>query len=244
MSNILAVFRTAVAIDLMTLAQLHDRELDEPTIRSLQASRFPEGLAFRLEETRARDVLNMLIRAVGELPTDSRGRDELAADFAAIYLNHGIGASPCESVWIDVDGLAMQEPMFEVRQAYAGRGLKVPDWRMRPDDHLVFQLQFIATLLEQSDEAALTQAAQFLDGHTLRWLPNFAERVAQRAATPFYAGLAMLSFCYLDELRDVLAQVLDEPRPTAREIEERARPVRDETLPMPSPYLPGVSPSW
>jgi len=244
MSNSLAVFRSAVAVDLMALAQLHDRELDERTIASLRVARFPDGLAFRLQGGRSREVLDMLGKAVEALPVDARGRDELAADFAAIYLNHGIGASPCESVWIDEDGLAMQQPMFEVREAYAGQGLKVPDWRKRPDDHLVFQLQFIATLLEHPEALALSQAAEFLDRHTLRWLPSFAERVAQRAATPFYAGLAMLSFCYLDELRDVLARVLDERRPTAQEIEERARPVRDEALPIPGSYLPGVSPSW
>ncbi len=244
MTDTLGVFRSAVAADLMTFARLHDRELDEQTIRSLQAGRFPAGLAFLLQGTRAREVVDMLVGVVEGLSTDARECDELAADFAAIYLTHGIGASPCESVWIDEDGLAMQQPMFEVREAYARQGLMVPDWRKRPDDHLVFQLHFVGTLFRHSDEAALREAARFLDVHTLRWFPDFAERVAQRAATPFYAGLAMLTGCYLDELRDVLAEILAEPRPNRREIDARARTVREEPLPMPNAYVPGHSPSW
>jgi len=39
---------------------------------------------------------------------------QLAADFAAIYLNHSIQASPCESVWLDEEGLMRQQPMFKV----------------------------------------------------------------------------------------------------------------------------------
>ena len=210
-------FCSAVALDLVALAQLHDRELDSDTVDALQHERFPLSLAFRLHSDRGRAVLDTLASAVAKLSDDAEERDEMAADFAAIYLTYGLRASPCESVWLDEDGLAMQEPMFEVRRDYARRGLQVPDWRVRPDDHLVFQLQFVATLLEDTDDAALVEAARFLDDHTLRWLPDFADRVAQRASTPFYAALAVLTATYLDELRDTIALVLNQPRPAAEE---------------------------
>ena len=95
-----------------------------------------------------------------------------------------------------------------MREAYAEAGLGVPDWRQRPDDHLVFQLQFVASLLDAATVDACRRAARFLDDHTLRWLPEFAERVAHRAGTPFYAGLAMLTAIYVDELRDVLGRIV------------------------------------
>ncbi len=242
MSEILDAFRAGVALDLMTLAQLHDRELDAAGTAALKQERFPTSLALQLESERgvqAVDMLTGVVAAMVQTPDD-----DLAADFAAIYLTHGIGASPCESVWLDDDGLAMQQPMFEVREAYARRGLQAPDWRKRPDDHLVFQLQFVAMLIEQPADTALADAAAFLDWHTLRWLPQFAERVAQRAATPFYAGLAMLTAVYIDELRDLLARILDAPRPTPQEIEQRSRDVQEVPLPMPGAYVPGNSPSW
>lgn len=244
MNDVLQTFGHAVALDLMTLAQLHDRELDAPAINALQNERFPESLAFRLTSDRAVDVNGLLVKVVGDMVTTESATDELAADFASIYLNHGIGAAPCESVWLDEDGLAMQQPMFDVREAYARQGYQAPDWRLRSDDHLVHQLQFVAVLMERRDAALLSEVARFLDEHTLRWLPDFAKRVTARAATPFYAGLAALTSAYLDELRDVLAQILAEPRPSAEEIAQRQPEVEEVALPMPSAYVPGSSPSW
>jgi TorA maturation chaperone TorD len=240
----LSRFRADVALDLMTLAQLHDRELDQAMVGALASDCFPRGLAFRLESPTGEEVVDMLAETVETMAFGDAERDELAADFAAIYLTHGLSASPYESVWLDEEGLAMQRPMFEARDAYARLSLRAADWRKRPDDHLVHQMQFLALQLEHESDTALADAARFLDDHTLRWLPDFARRVAARAATPFYAGLAMLTSVYLDELRDVLARVLDEPRPTAEEVERRNRVVEERPLPMPGSYVPGQSPSW
>ncbi|MCB1784676.1 MAG: molecular chaperone TorD family protein [Gammaproteobacteria bacterium] len=242
--ELLRVFRTGVALDLLTLARLHDRELDAATLKGIAADRFPGNLALRLQTDKARQVLAGLGDAVASLDLAPPQGDELAADFAAIYLTHGFGASPCESVWLDDDGLAMQQPMFEVRGVYARHGLQAPDWRKRPDDHLVHQLHFVAALIDDESFESLREAARFLDEHTLRWMPDFAGRVVSRAATPFYAGLAALTSAYLDELRDLLARLLDEARPSAEEIERRMRPIAEVALPMPSAYVPGQSPSW
>ena len=51
--------------------------------------------------------------AVAELDDDAATLDELAADFAAIYLNNAYGASPYESVWLHDEHLACQQPMFD-----------------------------------------------------------------------------------------------------------------------------------
>lgn len=244
MNATLEAFCAGVALDLMTLAQLHDRELQTDAVQALQKESFPQSLALRLQSDRGVELVAMISAAVTSMPVGQADLDELAADFASIYLNHGYGASPYESVWLDEDGLAMQQPMFDVRESYARQGLSAPDWRKRADDHLVFQLQFIATMLEAEDGIGLPDVACFLDEHTLRWIPDFATRVGQRAATPFYAGLAMLTATYLDELRDVIALVLDEPRPTAEEIERRTRRVSETPLPMPNGYVPGTAPSW
>jgi TorA maturation chaperone TorD len=245
MTDALRRFRGAVALDLMTLALLHDRELDAAEIAELKDSGFPACLAFRLQTQQGTAALELLQAAVAELPVaDGPPLHELAADYAAIYLNHGYGAAPCESVWIDDDGLTMQQPMFQVRELYARYGLSAPDWRKRTDDHLVHQLQFLAVLAERDGAETLGELARFLDEHLLRWVPDFAHRVAGRAATPLYAGLALLTAAYLDELREVVAQVLDEARPTPEEIERRLRPRRETVLPTPAPYVPGAAPSW
>ncbi|MGZ8219633.1 molecular chaperone TorD family protein [Methylomagnum sp.] len=84
--------------------------------------------------------MRSLVAALQAAP-DTAFLDDLAADFAAIYLTGAFGASPYESYWLSDDHLICQDAMFDMRTLYAGAGLKVPDWRMRPDDHLVFQLQ-------------------------------------------------------------------------------------------------------
>ena len=85
----------------------------------------------------------------------------------------------------------------------------------------------------------------FLDEHALRWLPDFAARVAARCATPFYAGLSIFTTAYMDEMRDLLADALGEARPTAEEIEKRMKSKSADTVVLPDPkFVPGSAPSW
>lgn len=245
MNDALRAFCTACALDLVTLAQLHDRELDEQMVAALRAERFPLGLGLRLDSAEGREVSDAFADVIDGLSLASPHGDDLAADFAAIYLTHAIGASPCESVWLDDDGLAMQAPMFEVREAYARRGLHAADWRKRPDDHLVFQLQFVATLLEgDGGEDAPAEAAAFVDAHLMRWLPDFAGRVAHRAATPFYAHLAAYTAVYLDELRDLLGEITGVSRPVAQVEEATGKGGESASAAIPAAYVPGSAPSW
>jgi TorA maturation chaperone TorD len=238
-------FCTAAAEDLALLALLHDRELDPELLLSLWEHCYEDFLAIALRTQRGRQAEELLREGLTEIPA-SRSQetmDRLAADYADIYLTHGIGASPCESVWLDDDHLAMQEPMFRVRAWYRSHGLAVEDWRRRTDDHLVHQLRFLAHLMtgEGPREAALSDAARFLDEHLLRWIDAFAARVAARCATRFYAGLAMLTAAWLDELRDLLAEILEQPRPAVEppDAAQRASPVE-----VAAPYLPGAGPGW
>jgi TorA maturation chaperone TorD len=147
--------------------------------------------------------------------------------------------------------------MFDMRELYAADGLAVPDWRMRPDDHLVFQLQFVAKRLGRlaslSDADFTHQAddlwrslATLLDHHLLRWLPDFATRVSVRCDTEFYAALFLLTHVWCEQLRDLIALHLGELRPSNEEIEAVLRPKHlDEVTPEPIQFMPGVGgPSW
>jgi len=245
----LARFRHEVSDDLMTLAVLHDSEITGERIEQLRAVEFPDGLALKLESARGIEALKIMRYAVECLPVadDREAIDALVVDYADIYLTYKLRASPCESVWLDEDGLIMQEPMFQVRDWYQRHGLAAKNWRERNDDHLVLQLEFIAHLLGSgAGTEKLTDAAAFMDEHLLRWVTHFGERVASRGATPFYAGLAVLTAAYVDELRDLIAQLLDEPRPTPEEIEARMKPreLHGEFQDIPIASTPANSPSW
>jgi TorA maturation chaperone TorD len=161
-----------------------------------------------------------LAELVADLNQETLGR--LAADYMDIYLTNGLRTSPCESVWLDEDHPTYQRPRFEVRDWYRAQGLRVEDWRKRSDDHLVNELDFLAHLLAGVHQSVpLTEAARFMDEHPLRWIESFAERVADRCSTRFYAGLALLTAAYLDELRDLIARLTGEPRPAPEEIGDR-----------------------
>jgi TorA maturation chaperone TorD len=230
------------AEDLRTLAALQDRELDAEAIAALRAVGFPGSLGLIAADEPMRRAFGLLAQALEQLP-EAAGRaelDALAADYAAIYLTGALGASPCESVWLSEDHLTCQEPMFEVRRVYAEHDLQAADWRARPDDHLVLQLQFLASLFEAGGAIAqVRESARFLDEHLLRWIGDFAQRVASRCDTAFYAGLALLSAAYCDSLRDILARWLGEPRPSPEEIAERFQSGRTEPA-VPVRFVPGT----
>lgn len=240
----------AIAEDAEALAALHDRELTPALAAALRETRFPDSLGLLPQTSAHLSAWQAMATGVASLPTDAaeaRAWDDLAAEYAAIYLTGTYGASPYESVWTDDDHLTCQGAMFELRELYAQAGLRVTDWRQRADDHLVLQLLYIAHAARhaasQDDWRAL---ATMLDEHLLRWLPDFATRIAVRSPSPFYVGLAVLTTAWLDTLRDLLAGALHESRPTRVEVEERLR-ARRQTAPEPVPvhFVPGMGgPSW
>ncbi len=89
-----AELRAALVDDLDQLIRLNDRELDAETLAALKESAFPHGLALQpVGEAGVLARLNMAAAVWSETSLD-----DLAADFAAIYLNNSFGASPYESV--------------------------------------------------------------------------------------------------------------------------------------------------
>ena len=244
-----AAIGEALAEDALTLACLHDVETSTPTVQSLKAVGFPDNLALVPASTAARQGHEMMRTALVALPDtlDPDQLDGLAADYAAIYLTGAHGASPCESYWLSDDHLVCQDAMFELRKLYATAGLRAPDWRKRPDDHLVFQLQYLARRLQAAGAVDDWRAiGYFLDHHLLRWLPAFAERVAGRGDTLFYAALATLTNAWCDSLRELIAGELAEPRLNSEEIENSLSGRRvAEAAEQPLRFVPGAAgPSW
>jgi putative dimethyl sulfoxide reductase chaperone len=245
--------------DAATLALLHARELPPELLSALKALDFPANFGMVPYGEKCEQVFGVMREVVAILPEtpDTTFMDALAADYASIYLTGALEASPFESFWLSDEHLLCQEAMFELRALYAADGMRVPDWRMRPDDHLVFQLQFIAKRLMRisfqcADEAETTtrdqwrSLAEFLDYHLLRWLPDFTCRVAQRCDTSFYAALALLSDAWCQQLRDAIALHLGDPRPSKEEIEAALRPNScAEVKAEPLRFMPGIGgPSW
>lgn len=238
----------ALADDLDAFIRLHDREADAELLAALQAAGFPDSLALPpagAAGAQAYAALRQALAALGH-PVGGAALDRLAADYAGIYLTNRCGASPYESVWVDDDHLTCQQPMFELRQRYAAAGLRVADQRRRYDDHLVCQLQYLRArlLAVDADWADLTV---FMDEHLGYWLGQFAERVTQFGDTDFYAGVAQVTYVWVERCREVLDEIHGLPRPPRDVVTARVRRkmALDKAEVAPIKFMPGAQgPSW
>lgn len=245
--------------DAATLALLHARELTPTVLAGLKAIGFPGNLGMLPGGEKQQTVFEVMQDAVSILPEmpDATFTDNLAADYAAIYLTGSLDVSPFESFWVSDEHLLCQEAMFDMRKLYAAEGLTVPDWRQRPDDHLVYQLEFLSRRLAMLADGMANHnvvatrnewrsLAMLLDHHLLRWLPDFSSRVAQRCNTAFYGALALLTDVWCEQLRDLIAQHLGELRPSEDEVNAILRPqASGEVQPTPIHFMPGIGgPSW
>ena len=239
-SHLPVTILSGLADDFRVLASLHAVELEDARWQALRRSDFPNTLTLPPVREEAQLARAALAEELAERPhPDSAAWDAWAVDFAAIYVHGGYQCSPNESVWLDEEGLERQAPMFAVRQWYSRFGLEVGDWRNRPDDNLALELSFLAHLLETAEPEA--SVAQFLDDHLLKWLPRFAQRVAQRCESRFYAALALLTTDYVDTLRALLAEHCGYAFPAPPDkvaSKQKVIPIQ------PQAFVPGMSPSW
>ena len=246
-ASLMAEFRDAVAADLRLLALLHEVEPEASVLEDLRAQPFEACLGLKLASPIGCEGLGILDAALQGLPRpiDNDLIDDLGAEYANIYLTYAYRASPCESVWFDDDGLERQAAMFQVRDWYRRHGIATSDARKRPDDHLVFQLLFVARLIDGgSGEEGLLDACRFMDAHLLRWLGQFCGRAASRCRSSYFAGLLLVTGAYVDELRDLLGKALGAPRPKQRLAKENRRPQASPCDQDTVTYVPGTGPGW
>lgn len=229
---------SACAADLELLARLHDRELEKRDLDALAAAPVGDWFWLRPHDEAAVKARTLIDEYLADMVDTAA--DELAVDYAQLYLTFGKRIAPNESYWLTEDHIERQGPMFDVRLWLEHYGLGAADWRKRADDHVVSELQFIAHLLREGSTSALGDAAHFLDRHLLLWSKEFFGGMALRADTPFYAGLGLLSQSYIEALRDILAQATGVPRPLPGEV----KPEVTVAEPPPAPFVPGMAPSW
>lgn len=238
---------TAISGDLELLAALHDRE---PTREWLEAARACPiadqfGLVLRGEAGKA--SMTSFDKAVSALPASitEAVMDDLAVEYANIYLRFLYRAAPSESVWLDEDGLERQQPMFAVKAWYRRHCLSPQDWARRPDDHLVVELRFLAHLFScAKTDKELAEAARFLDEHLLRWVGQFARRVALETPSLYFAAVALLTDAYLEEVRDLLVAAGLPRREPVPEMLKKPVGKPELTCADAGPYIPGAAPGW
>lgn len=143
---------------------------------------------------------------------NSGTRQELAVDYARVFLGAGmyeqLTAPPYESVYTSAEHLLMQEARDEVLAYYLGEELGLPVENTTPEDHLSFEFQFMAKLIERAqaaleadDDARYAQLCAkqrtFFDEHLAGWVPRLCADVRAYAQTAFYRGIADITEGFL-----------------------------------------------
>lgn len=235
-----ALEATADLLDL--LIRLHDRETDVELLDALRGADVAGWFGDLLTSPEGQEATALIRSALADLPSpvNESTLDALAAEFADIYLTHGYRISPSGSVWLTEDHLERQMPMFDVRDWYAHYDITVPNWRVRADDHLVHELQFLSFLLRRGHLVPAQDAARFMDLHVLPWVPVFLAEGRPRLREDLYRALFDLTGALLEELRDQLEEL------TGRAREARpGLPAAGQRMPEDdTAFMPGVSESW
>lgn len=138
--------------------------------------------------------------------------DELAVEFAGLFLGPGGHISPHESVHHqrgDGSGLLWGESTAEVKRFIESTGLSYdPEYKGLPD-HISVELEFMQQLTLREEQAwrdededgaldCLKTEKKFIEEHLVRWVHAFCDKVIKEAELPFYREMAALTKNFIE----------------------------------------------
>ncbi len=155
--------------------------------------------------------LQALLPDLASPPAVGKGDlDEVAGAYTALFVNRsgGVPAPPYGSVYLDDAEQLMDSSTRKVAQVYRNAGLEI-EAGSEPADFLPIELEFLAHLVEQEDQA-LEQQSDALAAHTvelqraflgdlvLPWIAAFCARLQKSpGAHPLYLWSAELLVSFL-----------------------------------------------
>ncbi|MEZ0328456.1 MAG: molecular chaperone TorD family protein [Dissulfuribacterales bacterium] len=127
---------------------------------------------------------------------------ELQAEYTRLFINapHGVPAPPYASVYLSDNRRLMQEGYDEAIRFYLEAGIE-PIKGPEPADHIFYELEFIAMLLDIGQSVLL---CRFLNDHILKWYPQFLEHILRAGPDPYYEAIAKITMSSLINLEKEL----------------------------------------
>ena len=150
---------------------------------------------------------------------DTGTRQEIAVDYAHTFLGAGnydkLMAPPYESVYTSEEHLLMQDARDGALSFYRSEDLDLPAENTTPEDHIGFEMQFMAKLIDRScdalsagDDAEFARLVrvqnEFYVQHLANWLPAFIADIERHCKTDYYRGVAQLTRAFLAEEKEQL----------------------------------------
>ncbi len=138
--------------------------------------------------------------------------EDLAVEFARLFIGPGPHISAHESIFTETDGdsgTLWGAKTVEVKKFIETTGLDYGTEFPGLPDHVSVELEFMQKLTEweadqwtQEDrknaEYGLSVQRMFLEGHLLCWIPQLCDVIIERSAMPFYRAMAELTKNYME----------------------------------------------
>lgn len=200
--QILAVNKSCSSFYRM-LAHVYMHELTQEQIEHLATLDFSEMAA---DDELVASGYESMRRFLSRL--NSGTRQSLAVDYAHTFLAAGnyetFAATPYESVFTSELGLMMQEARDEVYKMYCAEHIQPDEALHMPEDHISFEFEFMAVMLERMNEAlesgdfpraleCAEVAKEFHAQHQLNWVDDLCDAIMDVARTEFYRGISQLT---------------------------------------------------
>ncbi len=187
------------------------RFLSQMMLKELTAEAIAEVAAIEFPEQTGNSILDEGYRLVHRYFNFSAAdrRTQLAVEYARVFLAAGVfeksdkTAIPYESVFTSPERIMMQASRDDVVRWFARDGFAVNPALHEPEDHLSFELEYLAhmneraaQLAEAADEEALrenlSRQYSFIERHILNWVPDLAVCVRGAAKLAFYPGMLLV----------------------------------------------------
>lgn len=197
------------------LAKTLFKELNEAAIDELAAAEWPKDTGDALLDRGCAHLRRYFKFSSGDR------RTQLAVEYARVFLAAGVfgdgrrTAVPYESVFTSPEHTMMGDSRDDVVRRFARDGFKVDPALHEPEDHLSFELEYLAHMstraladMQLDDGAKLAEdvrrQAEFIDGHLLNWIGELREVAEEYAKTTFYIGILEVAEGALRQSREVL----------------------------------------
>ena len=193
------------------LGGLYIMEVDETLLAALKRLRFPEVEGNDDADLDLREGYALIQRYVDSLDAD--GLDDLAADYAKVFLAAGdaagLAAFPYESVYVDKKRQVGGSTEMQMKALYFARG-----WEPDPSvyrtmyDNIGLMLEYMGILCDELTEllrsgdaekcgTLLTEQRDFVRKHLTNWAYSFTGDVIKFSERDFYKGVAKLTSVFL-----------------------------------------------
>ncbi len=193
------------------LSEVFLNEPDEKFIQQIVENQLYFAFPFKADNPDLQNGLKLLqnFALQWEEPQVYALRDEYLRLF---YGTDKMLVPPYESVYLSKEHLLFEKQTIEVRNFYTRYGLRIDKLNIIPDDHIGYQLLFIAWLLKKARDAAgqnqsdiylniLRDIRDFLESHLLKWSESFTDLLHRYAASYYLKGNARLLKFIITEFR-------------------------------------------